>query len=112
MQILENRDFERLYDDGGTLFHGLTFRKCRFITCWLSMTLDPTLRFRVSDVHLQGCELRASGCGAAILQDVTVDGLKTHGLFQCFGAVFKHVVFRGRIERLMLSTAVQPGRGQ
>jgi hypothetical protein len=43
-----------------------------------------------------------------------VNGLQTKGLggglFQTWGAVFKHVVLTGKIRRVMLSAAVAPGR--
>ena len=108
--MYEHRNFADLYDDGGSSFQGITFRQCKFLSCGLSLTLDPKLRSVVRDVHLQDCEFQGCGCGAAVLEDVTVSGLKTNGLFQCFGAVFKHVVLRGKIERIMLSKTVAPGR--
>ena len=106
----EGETFERIYDDGGSRIEALRIENCIFQTCWLSLTMSTSGRSIVQNVSLKDCEFRNCGCGAAIIEDCSVDGLKTHGLFQCFGAVFKHVVLRGRIERIMLSAAVQPGR--
>ncbi|HEX7771883.1 MAG TPA: hypothetical protein VF435_05645 [Pyrinomonadaceae bacterium] len=55
------------------------------------------------------CETRGCTLYTAIVEDVTVDGLKTHGLRQTWGAVFKHVTLKGKIGRLMFSPAVSPG---
>ena len=39
-----------------------------------------------------------------------MDGLKTHGLLQTWGAVFKHVTLRSKIGRIMVSPFVAPGK--
>jgi hypothetical protein len=38
-----------------------------------------------------------------------IDGLRTHNLLACWGTVFKHVVLRGQIGRIMISPAVATG---
>ncbi len=45
----------------------------------------------------------------AIIEDVLVEHFKTNGLFQTWGAVFKHVTLRGKIGRIMISPFVAPG---
>ncbi|HET7788452.1 MAG TPA: hypothetical protein VFL36_20935 [Myxococcales bacterium] len=58
---------------------------------------------------LIACEQRGCAVETAVLDTVTIDGLKTIGLLQCWGAVFKHVVLRGRIGRVMFSSILAPG---
>lgn len=106
----DNKLFERVYDDGGAVIEGHEFRSCLFQSCSLSLTMSVPGRSIVRDVILKDCEFQNCCCGAAIVENCTVDGLKTNGLLQCFGAVFQHVVIRGRIGRLMLSPVVEPGR--
>jgi hypothetical protein len=40
-----------------------------------------------------------------------VDGLTVNGLFQTFGAAFKHVVLKGKIDRVMITNEVFPDIG-
>ena len=62
------------------------------------------------NVRLIGCEVMGCALNAAIVEDVVVDGLETHGdLLQTWGAVFKHVTLRGDIGRIMISPAVATG---
>lgn len=60
-------------------------------------------------VEFIGCSARGTAIEAAIVRNVVVDGLRTYGLFQTWGAVFEHTTLRGRIDRMMLSPIVQPG---
>jgi hypothetical protein len=64
------------------------------------------LRSTVRDVKLIQCEQRGCALEAAIVEDVLVDGFKTNGLFQTWGAVFKRVTLRGKIARVMISPSV------
>jgi hypothetical protein len=110
MRVFERQEFRRYYDqDSGAIFSDLEFRKCHFQSCVISMALDPRQRSTVRSVTLLGCEQRGCTLDAAIVEDVFVDGLKTNGLFQAWGAVFKHVTLRGKIGRIMISPAVATG---
>src|SRR5579859_2677174 len=101
------QEFERVYDrDSSQVFEDYDFKDCRFVSCALSFTLDPAKRTTIRDVTLENCEVRGCALEAAILEEVVVDGLKTNGLFQTWGAVFKHVTLKGKIERVMFSPAV------
>jgi hypothetical protein len=109
MQVFEKQQFERFYDqDSGRTFSGIEFRKCSFLSSVISITRDPTLRSTVRDVKLLQCEQRGCALKGAVVEDVLVDGFKTNGLFQTWGAVFKHVTLRGKIERVMISPSVAP----
>jgi hypothetical protein len=60
----------------------------------------------VQNVKLIGCEVRGCAIDTAIIEEVVVDGLKTHTFLKTWGAVFKHVTLRGYIGKIMISPAV------
>jgi hypothetical protein len=110
MKRLENESFVGLFDRASArTFADLELTKCRFEGCGLSVTRSPAQRSIVQNVSLVQCEQRGCIVNGAIFDSVVVDGLKTHGLLQTWGAVFRHVTFRGKIGRVMLSRAVASG---
>jgi hypothetical protein len=111
MQIFQNQRFESFDDrDSVAMFSDVEFRNCYFESCELSITRTPTLRSTVRNVGLINCSQRGSSISAAIVEDVLVDGLNTNGqLFQTWGAVFNRTVLQGKIDRVMISSAVLPG---
>lgn len=110
MQIFAKQEFRAYYDrDSGQTFSDLEFRKCYFQSSAVSITRRPEMRSTVRNVKLVQCEQRGCALEAAIVEDVLVDGFKTNGLFQTWGAVFKHVILRGTIGRIMISPAVATG---
>jgi hypothetical protein len=110
MRVFENQEFRSFYDqDSGGVFSDLEFRGCRFVSSAISITRDPRLRSTVKRMSLLRCEQRGCTLDTAIVEDVLVDGLKTHGLFQSWGAVFRNVTLRGKLGRLMFSPAVALG---
>jgi len=103
----EGRKFQRFYDqDSAATFSDLEFSKCAFWSSAISITVKPHLRSTVRNVKFINCEQRGCALDTAIVEDVLVDGFKTNGLFQTWGAVFKHVTLRGKIGRLMISPMV------
>lgn len=110
MNVFEKQVFECFYDsDSGRVFSDFEFRHCRFVSSSISITRKPELRSTVRNVMLIGCEQHGCAIHSAILEDVLVDSFKTNGLFQTWGAVFKHVSLRGRMGRVMFSPAIAPG---
>lgn len=110
MRKFERQEFVQWFDrDSAAVYCDLEFVKCRFESCGLSITRSPIRRSTVRNVHLTNCEQRGSTVKAAILEDVVIENFKTNGLFQTWGAVFKHVVLRGKIGRIMVSPLVAPG---
>lgn len=110
MRIFEKREFAGVHDrDSGRTFSDTEFRLCSFQNSGISITLDPRLRSTVRGMRFIGCEQRGCSLWTAVIEDVLVDGFRTNGLFQTWGAVFKHVTLRGKIGRLMISPAVAPG---
>jgi hypothetical protein len=109
-KVFEKQEFESFYDrNSGRTFSDLEFRQCRFVSSGISISRNPRKRSTVRNVRLIQCEVLGCAIDTAIIEDVLVDGLKTNGLFQTWGAVFKHVTLRGKIDRIMLSPAVAPG---
>ncbi len=104
MQMFENQEFHRLHDrDSGRLFADMEFTQCQFRSCFISRGYDPNLRSTARNMRFLRCEEKACTIGRAILEDILVDGLKTHGRFDTWGAVFKHVTLKGRIGNLKIS---------
>ncbi len=104
MQMFENQEFHRLHDrDSGRLFADMEFMQCQFRSCFISRGYDPNLRSTARNMRFLRCEEKACTIGRAILEDILVDGLKTHGRFDTWGAVFKHVTLKGRIGNLKIS---------
>src|SRR6185295_12409010 len=73
------------------------------------ITREVEQRSTFRNVRLVKCAQRGCAIETAIIEDVLVDGLKTGGLLQCWGAVFKHVILQGKIDRIMISPAVAAG---
>jgi hypothetical protein len=110
MHTIDGKTFESFYDqESSALFSDFELRHCCFESCALSMTSVPSRRSTVRNVRLFDCAERGCRLDAAVLEDVLVSGLKTHGqLLQTFGAVFNKVSLRGKIDRLMISNDVLP----
>lgn len=103
----QDREFRSFYDDNsGKTFRDLEFRKCHFVSCAISITRDPRHRSKVANVQLINCEQHGCTLEAAIIEDSLIDSFKTNGLLQSWGAVFKHVVLRGKIGRIMISPLI------
>jgi hypothetical protein len=111
MKLFQNQTFERFYDqDSAALFSGVEFLKCKFVSCAISITLNPKLRSTVRGIKIVKCEALACSIKSAIIEDVTIDDFKTPRLFQAWGAVFKYVILKGKIGRVMFSPIVFPGK--
>ena len=90
-------------------YSDLSFTSCSFEGCAFSLSLDPNTRSTLSRTVLKNCQEVGCTVGPAIIEDCVIDGFETSNLFQCWGTVFKRVVLRGKIGRIMLSPAVAPG---
>jgi hypothetical protein len=110
MTIFSNQEFRGFRDrDSSRLFSDLEFRNCQFINCAVSMASAPETRTTLQGIRLVGCTQRACFLDAAIVEDSVVEGLRTHDLLQTWGTVFKHVVLRGRMGRIMFSQEISTG---
>jgi hypothetical protein len=109
MQVFENQTFHDFVDhDSAAIFSDIEFRRCCFNHCSISVTHDPKRRTTVRNVQLYNCIANGPFIDAAVLEDILVENLKTPGMFQIFGAAFKHVVLRGRVDRLMINNEPLP----
>ncbi len=105
--VFEDRTFNGVHERrSGKISAGLEFRRCYFQGCDFSAVSHPRERTVVRNVRLIDCEERGCSINAAILENVTVDGLKTQGRLQTFGTVFKHVTLKGKIGTLMITPFV------
>jgi hypothetical protein len=110
MRVFENETFRRIYDQNSSaVFSDLEFHKCHFQSGAISIALDPKLRSTLRNIKVINCQVTSGSIQCAVAEDVVVDGLKTNRLFQTWGAVFKHIVLKGKIGRVMFSPAIAPG---
>jgi hypothetical protein len=109
--VFSNREFVAILERGGGLYNDMEFTKCRFVGCRLSITRDPQQRSKATNIVIRNCEVSCPGSAlcSAIVEDTIVDGLKTNGTFQTWGAVFKHVTLRGPMGCMMFSPYIAPG---
>ncbi len=109
MKMHADTHFRKLFDHGGRLtLECMSFERCSFFHCLLSITKDISLRSVVRDVHLKDCEAIGCDIGPAILEDCSVDGLKTDDLLIIWGGLFKHVTLSGQIGEIKINTMVSP----
>lgn len=109
MRVFENEKFDHFVDhNSAAAFADIEFHRCQFEFCSVSITHEPELRSTVSNVRLANCTVNGGTIDRAIIEDCLVENLKTPGLFQTFGTVFKHVVLRGKFERMMLNNNTLP----
>lgn len=109
VQVFQNQKFHRFVDyDSGSVFSDLEFRNCDFQGCLVGITKNPTLRTTIRNMSLINCSDNGSSIGNAIIENVEVKNFKAPGLFQTFGAVFQHVVLRGKFDRLMICSYELP----
>ena len=113
-KLFEKQDIESLHDrNSGKMIQGYSFTKCSFQSC--SLYFDKILKnnsvFRrhknrtiVHDIKLAQCTQTSCVMYGVVVEDVMIDGLKTLNTFHTWGTAFKHVVFRGKIGEIMLTS--------
>lgn len=108
-QVFRDREFHGLVDFDGRTIADMEFHRCYFGSSY-STSLDVRRRAVVRNVAMIACKA-TKGCSllGTIVEDVLVDGLRTHGLIQLWGCVFKHMTLKGRIDRMMFSPAIVIG---
>lgn len=91
--------FEGVRDrDSGTLFESHLFSRCEFDQCAISIATLPELRTTIRNCVIERCVVRQScTVWSPIIEDSVIDGLRTPGTLFLRGAVFKHVVIKGKI---------------
>ena len=110
MKIYTKRDFESFSDrDSGRTFSDIVFKACRFVSSFVSMAHHPARRSIVRNIKIEDCEAIGCSIHSAVLEDIVIDNLQTHGILQSWGAVFRHVLLRGHISGFMASKILDPG---
>jgi hypothetical protein len=85
----------------GPEYSAMRFVKCEFNSCSLSHHIySPESRTVLHNISLVNCHQRSCDIGPAILENVLIDGLTTHGLLLVDGAVYDRVVLKGKIGRI------------
>lgn len=106
----EHQEFDDFNDhNSGRMFSDIMFKYCRFISCSISVTMNPRRRSLIRNIQFYGCEVTGCTIYPAIIEDVLISNLKTHNLLRTEGAVFKHVKLEGNIGEIMISPLVNPG---
>ena len=112
-----NRIIEFFHDrNSGMQWSEFQFSNCHFIgssvECNKSITENGLLnkifinmgkRTAINNIEIINCEQTGCKLTGVIVQDVIVNGLKTHNIFQTWGSVYEHVVLKGKIGQLMIS---------
>lgn len=112
MKTYKNQVFTDLIDqDSFELFQNILFEKCEFKNCKLSQTENPENRSTVRNVEIEDCTM-SNNCdtGCAIFENIEVDNLEIKGLLQFYGAVFKHIYFRGEVGKIFISNEIESSR--
>lgn len=104
-RIYKNQLFRGLNLREPVAVHDMELVKCTFRDCNLWTLEDPSRRAIVQNVSAIGCQIFGEGSrirGAAI-EECVIDGLQAGGLVRFDGCVFKHVMLRGRIGKVMVT---------
>lgn len=117
----ENHTFQ-FFDDrlSKRVFADIDFINCRFNGCNFSAINLPNidkvdmvaLRSTARKIRFINCEVGMQFVGPGIVEDVVVDGLKVRNHFQSRGTVFRHVIVRGGVDKLMLTPYVDSTGGR
>ena len=85
----------------------VTGRRVTLENCVAARAPERHERPRITRVHVTDLELRSSSLDGAVLEDVTVDGLRCrHGSGFLFGCELRRVTLRGRVSGLILNPAL------
>lgn len=108
MKIYHDEKFQGFRDrESCALFENMEFHDCYFQGGYVSYTKDPKKRSTIRNIRMINCSQRGCAIYPAIIEDVLIDGFRTHGqCLQTWGAVFKHVILRGKVDDLMISYVV------
>lgn len=100
--VIEGRAFhDQDLPADGSLVAGLTVRRCSFSACGLSLTESTDQRLTIRDIAVVDCRTKRVIVGPAVIDSVTIDGLRTDDPLFVWGAALRHTTLKGRIERLV-----------
>ncbi|KRA23230.1 hypothetical protein ASD65_01445 [Microbacterium sp. Root61] len=82
----------------------VTARRLTLENCVAARSTQRHERPRISRVHVTDLEFQSSSLNGAVLEDVTVDGLRCpHGAGFLFGCELRRVTLKGRVRGLILN---------
>ena len=112
----ENKTFEYFEDwSTGRVFSDIEFVKCRFTGVGFSsirLANEEKLdligqRSIARNIKFTNCQVDGVGfVGPGIVEDCVIDGLKIPNHVQSKGTVFKHVIVKGIVDKLMITPTV------
>ena len=106
-RVYEGVQFQHLRDrDSGRVIQNLELRHCSFgAGCSLSFGGDHKKRTVIRRVRLTGCNVpsKFGMIGAPVLDEVSIDGLRSGAIMIVGGAAFRHVVLQGNIAPMNLN---------
>lgn len=107
IRAFKNQTFKDFSDrESSAIYSNLEFHQCHFQSIALSITFDPGKRSTVRHVKLDDCSEKGCHLWPAILEDITVDGLRTGQLFIANACAYKHVVLHGKIGNIKICRSV------
>lgn len=117
LRLTRNATFECLHDrDSGRVFENLDYEKCTFDNCYFSSTLKVAKRSIARNIRFSKCTAVHSVVGSGIIENVTIENLVTKPMLHFWGTAFNKTVFKGKIDRIMISpklkTATAPKDAQ
>jgi hypothetical protein len=102
MKEFVDREFLSAIDRGGLKIGDLSFNNCQFVDCGFSLTDDISRRSYANDITIINSHICDSHFGPGVIENTMIDGLTTDDTTTCWGTLFRHVVFRGKIGKFSL----------
>ena len=111
MRVVENQEFVSKHLVSGTIVEDIAFKRCYFDNCSARPATNPAIRTQFRRLQFKDCRVWACHLEDVILEDVTIDGLKTGSgsgkiyPFGLSGCMFTHVTLRGNVGGIGISDA-------
>ncbi len=105
MTEFRDKTFGSLHDhNSGRTYAGVSFFNCHFQSSTMYCeAADIGRRTHVRAIEFHNCSHAGCAIKGGIIEDVLVENFKTAKMFHTWGTVFRHVTFKGKIGRVMLS---------
>ncbi len=90
------------YEQGKT-YSDIDFIKCHFVGSEFNGNNNLVRRNLARNIKFLNCKITGGNIGAGIVENVLIDGLSVGNHFQVRGTAFRHVVIRGKVDKLMIT---------
>lgn len=101
-----NQTFNFFEDNAPNEYSNHTFTKCSFNGCNFSSEYDVNKRSKAKNILFENCKVTGGNVGPGIIENCVINGLKVGNHFQTFGTVFNEVIFKGKIDQIMITPYV------